>query len=271
VIGFPGVDAATNSRGIQGGPLVPGGKPAEFTETITNSGDKNTVVFPDLVIGGVAGSTFKPSQQKVEYFDQQDKAWHSLTPVPGFADAYVAAYQFAPTADDNWLFVDAGEQVEIQLRVTAGADTPAPGVAFVHADADGYTLDGQDNPVAQFTSSNDGFLDIRSAAATGGGASASASVAPSAASTAHPSLPSGATGAIAAQNGKVKKPAPAAVAAAKSNDHSVKGSAGHGAHGNLAYTGGGSDSTPIALTGAGVLAAGVLTVVAVRRRKGKHA
>lgn len=63
----------------------------------------------------------------------------------------------------------------------------------------------------------------------------------------------------------------AAKAASPARPAGAVASAGHSAGPSLAFTGGGSDSLPIALTGAAVVAAGVGTLVVFRRRKGSHA
>jgi LPXTG-motif cell wall-anchored protein len=60
--------------------------------------------------------------------------------------------------------------------------------------------------------------------------------------------------------------APAAIAAAKAAAPAGKASSRPA----LASTGGGSNSLPIALAGAGVLAVGAATLLVLRRRKGDH-
>ncbi|MBB4925238.1 hypothetical protein [Kitasatospora kifunensis] len=262
-----------NSRGIPGGPLVPGGQPVEFTETIANPGPHNDVIFPDLVVGAIGGSPELPaSQQKVEIEDNKG-VWHTLKVEAGWENNGVGLYQFGPTGA-NWLYLDAGKQVQFQVRLSLTADAPKTGIAFVNADADGFTLDEGDKPIGAVTPMTTGFLTIAASAAS----SPASSPAPS--NTIPGVIPSSVTKQVAAQAAAVTAPAPAVVAAAKAADKAgTQGSANvaatpapsHSAGPSLAFTGGGSDSLPIALTGAAVIAAGVATLVVVRRRKGSHA
>jgi hypothetical protein len=244
----------------------------EFTETITNPGPHDTVVFPDLVIGAIGGSPEVPTaQQKVEVEGYQG-GWEPLQAANGSGNN-ASYYQFAAT-DHNWFYVEAGKQVQVHLRLSLTADAPKSGIVFVNADAGGFTLDQAENPIGQFQANTFGFLNI----ATPTAGSPAGSPAPS--NTIPGVIPSSVTKQVAAQAAAVTAPAPAVVAAAKAADKAgTQGSANvastpapsHSAGPALAFTGGGSDSLPIALTGAAVIAAGVATLVVVRRRKGSHA
>ncbi|MFE9422136.1 LPXTG cell wall anchor domain-containing protein [Kitasatospora sp. NPDC006697] len=262
------MDDATNSRGITGGPLVPGGQPVEFTVRIANPGPHAVVLFPTLVLGPIGGSTLDLAQQKVE-IQYPGQPWFSAAAQPGSGDSD-ATYLLTPAQSfkDNWLIAMPGGYDEVKVRISVTADVKVPGVAFAGVLAPGWTLNDQYNPTARVSSSNFGFLDIRSSAPSSPAATVS-SPPPTF------SLPSSVASAAAAAQAAVPTPAPAAVAAAKAADKSVPGTgatASHTAGAGLAYTGGGSDSTPIALAGAAAIALGAGTLVVLRRRrKGSHA
>lgn len=167
------------------------------------------------------------AQIKLQYQDPDTKAWKDATPDTGTDKARVL------DLGTDGFYINKGETLTFQLKLAVTADTEADNAAS----ALGAAYIERDNEKVGFPASAVSPFTIGKAGTNAGG-----------------STP------VTLPDTKGKAPsAKDAVSKAKSK----AGSRG----GNLAETGGGSNTMPIALTGAAVVALGAGTLVFLRRRK----
>ncbi|WP_369183849.1 LAETG motif-containing sortase-dependent surface protein [Streptomyces sp. Y1] len=219
--------------------VVAGAPAVEFSAEIANTSGHESLFWPYLVIG-TAHNKLTAAQVKLQYQDPNTKAWKNGTP-----DNNGLLAQIQDLGDEPF-YLAKDEKLTIQLKLAFTADTEADYAAVElaglyfdltrdHNEGPGFPV----SPVSSFT--------IAAANGTGAGGGSTPVTLPDA---------------NARKQGEAGKAKPSAdtVAKAKSKAASRGGA-------NLAETGGGSNTTAIALTGGAVLAVGAGTLVFLRRRK----
>ncbi|MFF7633917.1 hypothetical protein ACFZB9_12290 [Kitasatospora sp. NPDC008050] len=272
-------------------PVVVGGAPVEFTVTYTNPSHQDLIAFPNLFIPNSAANPNGAAPLKLEVQDAQG-VWHTAAQLGSGSSAPTTWAMVYPGPqgdpwDNSWLYVPAGDVASIHVRLTAGPTTPT-GVTYAVSDFTGSLLDSSGTPVSVASGMWGATLNFAAATAspqaggspTSGGSTAATgpygsngSNGSNAKPGSNPAVPASVLSKVTTP--QVTAPAPAVIAAAKAASPAHPAgdlpAPSHSAGPSLAFTGGGSDSLPIALTGAAVIAAGVATLVMVRRRKGSHA
>ncbi|MGA5820415.1 LPXTG cell wall anchor domain-containing protein [Kitasatospora sp. NPDC094028] len=287
--------------------IVAGGPAAAFTVEYNNTSGHDVVFLPYLAIGAdhyqLNADHEKIQYQDVDSKVWRDGTLVSDPKEPLAFTLLGSMANRTEAADDAYLYVSAGESLSIQVRLslTGEATLDSASVMFVTTSFD--PAQQEPLPVANNTAPTH-FTIVASGGGTpkpstsptpaspsptatptatttataSASATASAGASPTGGATSTPTKPAPATSAptaVPSPTGgavppvkldpavtKAKKPSAVAVANAKSKAAS-RPSGGAG----LATTGGGSNTTAIALTGAGVVALGAGTLVFLRRRK----
>ncbi|WP_344442226.1 LPXTG cell wall anchor domain-containing protein [Kitasatospora nipponensis] len=246
-------------RDLTSGPAIPGGAPYEFTAAYRNPGSHNAIVQPLITLGG-RDDYLLDSQLKIEIQDAKGN-WYGTHNVPGMEAGRVGFQYVLNVAGQNpdwasWFYLPAGQEADFRVRVTLAKDAPSD-EGWIVGYALSVLLDGDNNPVALGDQSGGHPVTI--------GAAATTASTPSAVPGKPITLPS-------APQAPVSVPPAAVISKVKAAGTAGSKVTGTGTAGaSLASTGGGSDAVPLAIAGATVLAAGVGTLVVLRRRKGSQA